>query len=171
MTEKQQDLLFDIYIDTVTEIEKFLWIEHFEIDMQWQKNLWADASMDITYKYFKATLTFDNKIIFDDEHIKETTFNIITRLFLHECFHIFCSVGTSYFTSEKDNLYNHLSKTEFAMHNNAMITLEEQMVVTLEKTFIKHFEKTKEYKDLEVRYNNLISKKKKIYSIHLSKGL
>jgi hypothetical protein len=35
------------------------------------------------------------------------------------------------------------------MHNNAMITLEEQMVVTLEKTFIKHFEKTKVYKELE----------------------
>jgi hypothetical protein len=33
------------------------------------------------------------------------------------------------------------------------------MVVTLEKTFIKHFEKTKVYKELEWKYNDLQSKK------------
>ncbi len=152
MRKKQEDQLWDVYIDTVTELQKFLWLEHFEIDLQWKRELWADAAMEITYKYQRATLLFDNKIIFKEDYIKELDFYIISRLFMHECFHIFCSVWTSYLTSEEDNLRLTMWQQQFSMHNNAMITLEEQMVCVLEKTFIKHFEKTKEYKELEKRF-------------------
>ena len=153
--ELREDKLFTLYLDTVTELEKFLWLDHFEISMQGRTELWADASMDINYKYFRGTLLFDNKIIYNEEHIKETDFHEIARLFMHELFHIFCSVWSTYLTEEWDNIKNRFSQNELALHNNAMITLEEQMVVTLEKNFIKVFEKTKEYEVLEKRFIDL----------------
>lgn len=156
MNEKQRDILFDIYIDTVSELQKYLWIEHFQIDLQGVREHSASASIDITYKYFSASITFKNDIIYDIEHILDTPFKVISDLFMHECFHIFCSVGTSYLKSQEDNLRICLSQKEYAMHNNAMITLEEQMVVTLEKTFSKEFIKTHWYKKLEKRYNAIV---------------
>lgn len=158
MTDKQQDKIFDIYVDTVSELQKYLEIEHFEITLDWCDTHWADASIDILYKYFSATITFHNRSIYNKEIIKWTPYNRIASLFMHECFHIFCSVWTSYLQTEEDNLLIWLSKKEFALHNNAMIVLEEQMVVTLERKFIKEFIKTQEYKNLEKRYNDIVAK-------------
>lgn len=156
MKEINKDKLWELYQETVEELQEFLWLEHFEINLEWRRELWASASMNITYKYQRATLIFKNDILYDDEHIRNIDYNIITRLFIHELFHIFCSVWTSYLESEADNLLKSWGQKEFAMHNNAMITLEEQMVCTLEKTFVKHFEKTKEYKKLESRFNKVL---------------
>ena len=150
MKEKQEDVLFDIYVDTVSELQKYLEIEHFDITLAGCDKHWADASIDILYKYFSATITFNNRIIFNKESIKWTPYNRIAALFMHECFHIFCSVGTSYLQEEEDNLLIGLGKKELAMHNNSMIVLEEQMVVTLERKFIK------EYKELEKRYKEVV---------------
>jgi len=158
MNKKQQDELWNIYLDNVTQLQKFMWIEHFDIQLQWVREHWASASIDIIYKYFSASITFKNSIIYDINEIKETDFKVISDLFMHELFHIFCSVGTTYISSEEDNLRIWLLQKELAMHNNAMITLEEQMVVTLERTFSKIYINTPEYKELERRYNDVVKK-------------